>query len=128
MTIKRHILDCLFWMAVIALTLGCSPMKVEVAKVNTQVNTAVTYKSDSEYFPGMQYPVDGYGDCEDYAFMKMVLLSAKGIKSRIAYCRTETGTMHAVLLVDIKGTTYVLDNRYPNVWAKSKYDDWYKWK
>lgn len=100
----------------------------EVGRINSVANLSIEYQTDIEHYnvpDRWVIPKDGRGDCEDYALLKQKLLRDKGIKSRIACVLTETGKHHVVLLVDISGVTYVLDNRYPNLWPAERYD--YRW-
>lgn len=55
------------------------------------------------------------GDCDSYATAKYEALVKAGIDIkllRLATCWVETEEYHAVLLVDVEGQTWVLDNRY----------------
>lgn len=87
--------------------------------VNAKVNL-LPYKSDADRYgqPEWWDEINGSGgDCEDFAIAKMRRLLADGwpISSlRLATCYVETGEYHAVLLADLDGQTYVLDNRYPH--------------
>ncbi len=88
--------------------------------VQTKVNL-LPYKSDPERYnqPELWKEIDEEGgDCEDFAIAKMQKLKAMGLpisQMRLAtcYCFPNKGGYHAVLLVDLAGQTYVLDNRYP---------------
>lgn len=56
------------------------------------------------------------GACSNYATTKYTELVARGWPKsalRLACCYVETGEYHAVLLVDVDGQTWVLDNRHP---------------
>jgi predicted transglutaminase-like cysteine proteinase len=56
------------------------------------------------------------GDCDSYATAKYERLAAIGWPRewlRLATCYVETGEYHAVLLADLDGRTWVLDNRHP---------------
>lgn len=88
--------------------------------VNTKVNL-LEYKTQigDDWNP---FTDNGF-DCNNYATRKMEELAARGVPlaaMRLATCFVEPSAAaekanryHAVLLVDINGTTYVLDNRYP---------------
>lgn len=59
-------------------------------------------------------------DCNNYATVKAEELAARGVPvsaMRLATCYVKPGRLpddyHAVLLVDYRGQTYVLCNRYP---------------
>lgn len=60
---------------------------------------------------------DAGGDCDSYATAKYERLVHMGWPRqwlRLATCWVETGEYHAVLLVDLNGQTWCLDNRYPH--------------
>ncbi len=88
--------------------------------VNTKVNL-LDYKTQigDDWNP---FTANGF-DCNNYATRKMEELAARGVpleSMRLATCFVERSMApekrnryHAVLLVDIGGITYVLDNRYP---------------
>lgn len=87
--------------------------------VNTKVNL-LEYKTQigDDWNP---FTPNGF-DCNNYATRKMEELAARGVpleSMRLATCFVEASAgekrnrYHAVLLVDINGQTYVLDNRYP---------------
>lgn len=100
-------------------------------RVNVEFNSSTKYIHDAEQYDEIDYwqvPDAGRGDCEDYALAKRRRLRDiyEGNKDsfRIACCWVEgedgskgTGGYHAVLTVDTKQGTYVLDNRHPEVMA-----------
>ena len=56
-------------------------------------------------------------DCDSYAMEKLRRLLDHGwpiSALRLATCYVETGEYHAVLLADLDGQTWVLDNRHPH--------------
>lgn len=89
--------------------------------VNTKVNL-LEYKTQigDDWNP---FTENGF-DCNNYATRKMEELAARGVpvkSMRLATCFVEPSAAaekrnryHAVLLVDIGGITYVLDNRHPH--------------
>ena len=86
-------------------------------RINGEVNAAVALTSDvAEY--GLEecwrFPVDGAGDCEDFALEKRRLLAAAGLPSAaltMAIVHHEVQFFpHAVLLAETTGGTWVLDN------------------
>ncbi len=86
-------------------------------RINREVNAAVALTSDvAEY--GLEecwrFPVDGAGDCEDFALEKRRLLAAAGLPSAaltMAIVHHEVQFFpHAVLLAETTGGTWVLDN------------------
>ncbi|HTJ03096.1 MAG TPA: transglutaminase-like cysteine peptidase [Methylovirgula sp.] len=89
--------------------------------VNTEVNTAVRYRSDTENYGVPDYwasPAEvarrGSGDCKEFALAKMWILAALDIPAssmRLVVVRdTRNGLGHAVLSVDVDGTNFILDN------------------
>lgn len=60
-------------------------------------------------------PIITAGDCDSYATAKFEALSKLGwsvLALRLATFWVETGDYHLVLLADLDGQTWVLDNRY----------------
>ncbi len=102
--------------------------------VNTKVNL-LEYKTQigDDWNP---FTENGF-DCNNYATRKMEELAARGVpleSMRLATCFVERSSTaekkdryHAVLLVTIGDTTYVLDNRYPHPmeWELLPYE-WHK--
>lgn len=107
----------------------------ELEQVNAEVN-ALPYVDDAARYgePEFWERIDaGGGDCEDYALGKLNALLARGwpiAALRLACCYVETGEYHGVLLADLGGQTYVLDNRHPRVMEYNlmnyKFDRWQK--
>ena len=93
--------------------------KEVLSKINVCVNEAVTYRHDDN--GDWRLPLDGHGDCEDYALQKRKHLRgfypAFAAAFRIALVTSETGQGHAVLTVHTFDGVYVLDNRYLHVQA-----------
>lgn len=88
--------------------------------INTFVNQAITYRSDMEVWgvedywtlPLSQHGVI-YGDCEDYALEKRAMLLAAGVPPqdvRLALVWSRLTGHHAVLVLNVDGADYVLDN------------------
>lgn len=91
------------------------PSYAELREVNAKYN-ALPYVS--EFFEDWTPITAAGGDCDSYATAKMEELLERGWPReslRLATCYVETGGYHAVLLVDLEGQTWVLDNRqsYP---------------
>jgi len=92
----------------------------ELVSVQTQVNVGHEYLTDvagwgvGEVWRIME--AGQSGDCEDFALTKADALLDSGWEAghlRIAFCETEFGTPHAVLVVETANRgTLVLDNRY----------------
>ena len=100
-------------------------------RVNHEVNL-LPYTSDAEKYGRAEFwaSIDeaGAGDCEDSAIAKYRRLISMGWSEnllRFATATVETGEYHAVLLADVEGETWVLDNRHP---YPMRYADLpYKW-
>jgi len=112
---------------------GCATMGPEyeaAATVNASVNGQIAYVSDeAQYGVADRWvvnPSSGKGDCEDYALTKVARLGAKGIHATVQMCQTRSGP-HAVAVVAVSDTDYVLDNRLQ--WPTTKADSgclyWY---
>jgi predicted transglutaminase-like cysteine proteinase len=91
-----------------------------VAEINQAVNAAITEQADIVTYGVEDYwaiPTlvgkDRFGDCEDYALMKRRDLIAAGVAPdalSIAIVKTQSNSMHAVLLVATDRGDFVLDN------------------
>ena len=113
--------------------------------IQTKVNL-LPYKSDAENFGTPEFWARiselGSGDCDDYELEKyhrLILIGMKPSQLRLATCFVEEhrdsegqwvpkkDRYHLVLLVDLNGITYVLDNRYPHPmeWELLPYE-WHK--
>ncbi len=97
----------------------------QIRRVNIAVNRAIHPRPDGE-FDSWDINVT-HGDCEDYALQKRKELIDLGWPTellRIAIVRIQNGTLHAVLLVNIDGTDYALDNLRSQVlpWYQTPYD------
>lgn len=73
---------------------------------------------------------DNRGDCEDFALtcrQRLIDMGWDRADLRPACCWTETGGYHAVLVAEIEGDAYVLDNRQYRVrpWEHLPYK-WHK--
>lgn len=94
------------------------PSLNDLKLINTKINMC-PYKSDPERYGVAEFwdEIDGDGgDCDDYAVAKLQELKRRGMPvsaMRLATCYVETGEYHCVLLIDLDGQTWVLDNRYP---------------
>ncbi|MBO6783252.1 MAG: transglutaminase-like cysteine peptidase [Alphaproteobacteria bacterium] len=83
---------------------------------------ALTYGNDSradDWSAPVAFMRRGTGDCEDYATAKYEALRALGIPAHemsvVVFIDPRLRAAHAVLLVRHGGSTYVLDNRYPDL-------------
>ncbi len=100
-----------------------------IVEVNNYVNTTVIPRTDWELW-GVEeywsYPVNGYGDCEDYALEKRRLLIRSGVPAAsllMTVVRQPNGDGHAVLTVHTSMGDFVLDNLEPRVlrWNETEY-------
>lgn len=98
----------------------------KLALANKAVNTLITYKSDEQAYGVLDYwasPKEslkhGFGDCEDYAILKMALLTEFGVPagamSMIVVKDIERDLFHAVLAIRTNRGTLLLDNLHENV-------------
>ena len=84
-----------------------------------------TYKTDKEHYGVLEkwvQPDDNFsvntpftGDCEDFALAARKLLNEKDIKTRLVFCKDETGAGHLVL----EAYGWILDNRQFKVVSNS---------
>ena len=78
----------------------------KLQSILSQVHKGFRYVTDSEQYgtaekwvmPSNENKVTG--DCEDFALACRQLCRADDIKTRLVYCRTETGGGHLVLASD----------------------------
>lgn len=105
------------------------PLWAKIVEVNNIVNTTVTPRTDMELW-GVEerwtYPVNGYGDCEDYVLEKRRRLIKAGVPASnllITVVRQPNGDGHAVLTVHTNMGDFVLDNLEPRVlaWNETEY-------
>lgn len=84
----------------------------ELRKVNNEINEIPFV---SEIGDDWSPITEAGGDCDSYSTAKYERLVSLGWPKdtlRLATCWCETGEYHAVLLVNYKEQTWVLDNRY----------------
>jgi predicted transglutaminase-like cysteine proteinase len=92
-----------------------------LAAVNGWVNENVRFKDDSRHHAGGDHWSEagetlrsGLGDCEDYAIVKMQILRATGVPASDLFLVITRDLVrradHAVLLVRLGGSFFVLDN------------------
>ena len=116
-------------------------MSKEIAdKVHSLVESKFTYiHDDKQYMKNEHWTShaeevlqgdDFKDDCDGFALTCAELLITEGIDKKVVsviYCETETGEAHLVCGIAVDGKTYILENRYGNVY------DWkdkpkYVWK
>ncbi len=100
-----------------------------IVDINNVVNATVTPRTDMQIW-GVEerwsYPVNGVGDCEDYALEKRRLLMKAGMPAGsllITVVRQPNGDGHAVLTARTSLGDFVLDNLEPRVlaWQDTEY-------
>jgi predicted transglutaminase-like cysteine proteinase len=88
----------------------------EIGQVNSLVNHSVEAISDMEHWGVVDrwdLPMDGKGDCEDYALMKRKILIERGFPRSallVTVVRDEQNEGHAILTVKTNSGEYILDN------------------
>lgn len=97
------------------------PLQGRVAAINIAVNRTISYVTDEQQYglrdhwaSATETLASGRGDCEDNAIVKMWMLRAIGIPPhdiQLLLVRDERRRLdHAILVVQINGSSYVLDN------------------
>jgi predicted transglutaminase-like cysteine proteinase len=114
---------------------GMSSVRDKLNLVNHQVNRRIVYRKDSDshgrldqWSSPSQTLKSGYGDCEDYALLKMAVLASQGFDLKdmtivILYDK-KRHFYHAVLSVEVQGTHYILDNLRDQVLADNRLPDY----
>jgi len=103
------------------LTLEGSAIGEQLQHISGSVNRLVSYKTDLQMHGQLDYwstPNEtlrrGGGDCEDYAILKMALLSRLGVPLSsmeiVVVKDTSRRLFHAVLSVSMNGKNFILDN------------------
>jgi predicted transglutaminase-like cysteine proteinase len=88
----------------------------EIRQVNSFVNHSVEAVSDMEHWGVVDrwdLPMDGKGDCEDYALMKRKLLIERGYPRAallVTVVRDSQNEGHAILTVKTNSGEFILDN------------------
>src|SRR5665213_3650856 len=101
----------------------------EITRVNLWVNKTVTPVSDWDHWhvaDQWDYPMDGKGDCEDYALLKRRLLIARGFPRQallMTVVKDEHNEGHAILTVKTNRGEFILDNLTDEIkpWAQTPY-------
>lgn len=103
------------------------PTLTSIHAINNFINTLIVYRKDISDL--WQAPWDtiekGYGDCEDFAILKYVILKEHGIDPKAmeliaASYKDSKREGHAYLKVDFEGKTYHLDNNTNNIFSPPK--------
>jgi predicted transglutaminase-like cysteine proteinase len=101
----------------------------DIERIDRQVNAAVTPETDMDHWGVVDrwdYPIDGKGDCEDYALLKRKILIHQGYPRQallITVVKDLEGEGHAILTVKTSRGEFVLDNLNDRVtaWADTGY-------
>ncbi len=101
----------------------------DIEQIDRQVNAAVTPETDMDHWglvDRWDYPIDGRGDCEDYALLKRKILIHRGYPRQallITVVKDLEGEGHAILTVKTSHGEFVLDNLNDRVtaWADTGY-------
>ena len=101
----------------------------DVERIDRQVNAAIKPETDMDHWGVVDrwdYPLDGKGDCEDYALLKRKLLIHAGYPRQallITVVKDLEGEGHAILTLKTSQGEFVLDNLNDKVmaWADTGY-------
>ena len=101
----------------------------DIERIDRQVNAAITPETDMDHWGVVDrwdYPIDGRGDCEDYALLKRKILIHQGYPRQallITVVKDLEGEGHAILTVKTSQGEFVLDNLNDRVkpWAETGY-------
>ena len=106
-----------------------APAFKDIERVNRQVNAAIEPETDMDHWGVVDrwdYPLDGKGDCEDYALLKRKMLMRAGYPRQallITVVKDLDGDGHAILTVKTNRGDFVLDNLHDKVlpWSDTGY-------
>ena len=106
------------------------PRLSDLEEVNRWVNQSITPQTDFDHYGVQEYwtmPIDGKGDCEDYALLKRHMLMQRGWPSGallITVVMDENREGHAVLTARMQAGDLILDNRSKEIrlWTKTPYE------
>ena len=109
-----------------SLTLKGASIDEQFRHISRSVNQMINYKTDSQMHGQLDLwstPNEtlrrGDGDCEDYAILKMALLSRVGVPLNameiVVVKDTSRRLFHAVLSVSMNGESHILDNMTDSV-------------
>jgi len=101
----------------------------DIERVNRKVNMAVQPVTDMDHWGVVDrwdYPLDGKGDCEDYALLKRKILMLDGYPRQallVTVVKDHEGEGHAILTIKTNQGEFVLDNLDDRVlpWADTGY-------
>ena len=122
---NRYSTDCdVEPLSAVDVDLTAGAMK-DLERVNRQVNAAIKPETDMDHWGVLDrwdYPMDGKGDCEDYALLKRKILMSAGYPRQallMTVVKDHEGEGHAILTVRTTRGEYVLDNLDDRVMAWS---------
>ena len=100
-----------------------------IEQINHHVNSTIIPLSDMDHWGVIDqwdYPMDGFGDCEDFALLKRKLLINEGLPRQallITVVRDKQGEGHAILTVHTSRGDLILDNLNDDVkiWHETGY-------
>ena len=100
-----------------------------IGRINADVNRSIEPVTDIDQWGLIDHwdlPVDGKGDCEDYALLKRQKLVAAGFPKAallLTVVKQENGEGHSVLTIKTSRGDYVLDNLTDRVkpWSATPY-------
>ena len=113
-----------------AVDVGLTPAAMkDLERINRQVNAAIRPETDMDHWGVVDrwdYPMDGKGDCEDYALLKRKILISAGYPRQallMTVVKDHEGEGHAVLTVKTNRGEYILDNLDDKVvgWSDTGY-------
>ena len=101
----------------------------DIERVNRKINMAVQPVTDMDHWGVVDrwdYPLDGKGDCEDYALLKRKILMHDGYPRQallVTVVKDHEGEGHAILTIKTNQGEFVLDNLDDRVlpWADTGY-------
>lgn len=102
----------------------------QLVSVNNLVNRTITPMADQDHWAvedRWDYPLDGFGDCEDIQLLKRRLLITAGLPRRalrMTVVLDEVGAGHAVLMIRTDRGDFILDNKVNEVrlWHETGYE------
>jgi predicted transglutaminase-like cysteine proteinase len=123
------------WSALLASGRAAATRAGQVEAINRAVNQRLVFRSDQSLYGRDDYwatpseaLLNGAGDCEDYAILKMAALRALGVPAQDMYLIILKDLVaradHAVLAVQVDGRLVVLDNRSDRVTPAEALDDY----
>ncbi len=126
---NRYATDCdVEPLSAIDVDLTATAMR-DLERINRQVNAAIQPETDMDHWGVVDrwdYPMDGKGDCEDYALLKRKILMSAGYPRQallMTVVKDHEGEGHAILTVKTNRGEYVLDNLDDKVvaWSDTGY-------